>query len=358
MAIFSDAVLALGKNGKAPSGLLESAIARAIRSYQHGGRPLFQWWNGASTTGPAVFTIARPNFLEGGGKRLRAAVHAMPTGGAPSTTSGVILNGFTNEHMPGFSTDYPEQVTPLTGLSQDPGDDVVTGTVEEVTVGTDSLHAYAGCVYEDAIPDYVPSETVDSSKFAAGRDILGVQAGSYGSNEHLVDRFDHVWRNRRPVLTWSAMAPNYAAFTASPQDYRYIFDQTVGDGGTAPAADGPAMTLPCYAAGMGRNNTVRVYVYVLAAMSGSTDDGTLGVANKDANGNMQAFQALQNPVTISGTSYAWYPSLGAFDPATAPYFLAPTGVAFDRLCIGARSEGATDVVRIKSLMMFVYPSMA
>ncbi len=358
MANFDDAIVNLGKNEQAPRGALESAIARTVRNRQHGGRPIFHWWGGNSaTTGPIIYRIAHPNMLEGGGKRIRAAVHAVGTGLAATTTSGVILEGYTN-FQDGLTTDYPEDVAYLRNLTRDTGDDTVTGEIDDIFVGTDNIHAYAGCVYEDAIPDPVPTETVDPTKFGSTRDILGAQTGSYGSDTQLVDRFDHVWRNRRPVLNWSAANPAYINFTESSEEYRYIFDQTIGDGGTAPADDGPAMTLPCAYAGIGNNSTVRVYPFINASMSGSSDAGSIAVAHKDSNGNMQAFAALENPYLFGEPDWAWYPSLGAFDPASSPYFEAPTGVAFDRICIGARSEGPTDTVRIRSLMLLVYPSMA
>jgi hypothetical protein len=108
----------------------------------------------------------------------------------------------------------------------------------------------------------------------------------------------------------------------------------------------------------GRETQVRVYVFVLAAMSGGTDTGTIAVANKNASGTMGAMAALTNPQTIAGTGFTWYPSLGAFDPATCPYFNAYAGTTFDRVCLGARSSGATDKVQIRSVMFAVVPSIA
>lgn len=360
MGNFSDAVLNRGRNGEAPYGSVEAAIARNIRDRQHGGRPFFHWWGGnAATTGSAIYRIARPNFLEGGGRHMRASVHVLGTGAAASTTAGVIIDGFTNGYDPDFSTDYPEKVVYLRNQVPDvTTHDVVSGELDEVTIGSDNVHLYAGCVYEDAIPDPDPTETVDPTKFGSTKDIIGTQAGSYGSNTQLVDRFDHVWRNRRPDICWAAPNPSYIEFATSSEDYRYIFDQSVGDGGTAPAADGPAMTLPSYASGIGRSATVRVYVFINAAMSGATDAGSIAVAHRDFDGDMQTFAALENPYTFGGTGYAWYPSLGAFDPATAPYFDMPTNLPYDRICIGARSEGATDKARIKSIECFVFPSLA
>jgi hypothetical protein len=65
---------------------------------------------------------------------------------------------------------------------------------------------------------------------------------------------------------------------------------------------------------------------------------------------------ITNPVTISGATYAWYPALGAFDPGANAYFDGYAGL--DRVCLGAKSSGATDKVRMRTRMMAVYHSLA
>jgi hypothetical protein len=82
-------------------------------------------------------------------------------------------------------------------------------------------------------------------------------------------------------------------------------------------------------------------------MSGATNTGTIGVANKDSSGtSASAPSAITNTPTISGTSFAWYPTLASWDPSTSPYFLAYAGSTFDRVALCAKSSGSTDSVRI------------
>lgn len=353
---FTDETINLvGKNGQAPCGSVERAIAQMIRIRQHEGRHLYHWWNGlgTSTTG-TLMRIVRPNFLEGGGRRLRSDAHVTANGGA-NATAGLILSGHANPRQPPLSGSIDYNI----GNTND-DDDNVTGLVDEITIGATHANLLSGCLYEDGIPsgDVIAAETVDASKWASGREIIATQTSSLGDDESLVERFQHVWRNRGVVYNWTAGENSYVDFIESPGDWRYIFDQTVGDTGTAPSATGPAITLPAYAAGIQRQATVRVYVYVLAAMSGNTDTGVIGVANKDSNGTMQtSFSALTNGAAISGTTFSWYPGTGAFDPAAGPYFEAPTGVAFDRVCFGAKSGGVTDTVKVRSFAFFVYPSL-
>lgn len=348
---FPDNILKHGMNGTAPRGALMNGIAKVIRARQHEGSTLYHWWNINASTGTTVLQIARTNFLEGGGRRQRGSAYLVTSGGSPVGDPGITIDGNLNTFP------QTDDSTTVLGLEDD-DDDNVTGELDQTTIGTDGVYGHAGCLYNDAIPDIDPVDTIDSSKFEAGRDVLATQTGSLGSMDRMRDRFDHVWRMRRLVFPWSCTQDKYVEFGVSSQDWRYIFDQTIGTGGTAPAADGPAITIPAYASGIANFGIVRIYVSVYAAMSGATDDGLMGIANKDANGSMQAFQAMQNPVTITGTTFAWYPSIGAFDPATHMYFDSPTGVAFDRACIGAKADGATDKVRIRGLALFMYPSLA
>ncbi len=346
---FTDGQLKAGTNGKPALGRVQGAIADAIRARQHEGRTVYHLWDGDSTTGATIYRISRPNFLEGGGRRLRSTFQ-VTTSGTPTTTPGVTIAGTFN---PAPISSVLAQVFGAVGAT----DDDVTGELDETIIGTDSVGIASMCLYEDAIKDYTIADTIDSSKFAAARDVLATQTGSYGTMDQMRDRFDHTWKMRRPVFNWSTDNAEYIEFSESSEEYRYIFDQSIGDGGTAPSASGPACTLPAYACGFANFNIVRVFVNVYAAMSGNTDGGTIGIANKDANGSMQAFQDLQLPATIGGTGYAWYPSLGSFDPSTDQYFDAPIGSAFDRFCIGAKSDGSTDNVRIKAVSLFIYPSL-
>jgi hypothetical protein len=359
---FPDQLLPQGRNGAAPFGGVENMIANRLQYKQHQGRPLLHWWGGwdagaitFATSGATVFRFARHDALEGGGRRLRMDVHSLPPkNAADSTTAGVVLSGYNNPvGANGTGAYYPNQILVAGGLT-DNDDDEVTAAVDEITIGFDNVRPVAGCVYEDQIKALNVSDTVGGDQFKAGAEVIATLSGSYYTMDRLRDRLNHVHQNRTTQISWACRDDEYVEFATSSQAYRYIFDQTIGTGGTAPSATGPADTLPNLYAGYGISTLVRVYVYVYAAMSGNTDTGTLAVANK-ASGAMGAMTALTNPVSIGGTGYAWYPSLGSLTASTGAYFLSPTTAAFDRICLGARSGGATDKVRIKAWTMIVYP---
>lgn len=362
---FPDDVLNMGRNGSAPRATIEAAIASRLQYKQHQGRALFHWWGGWNAhalgydvTGATVFRFARHHALQGGGRHLRMTAHILPPLSAPSATPGINIAGFNNPTgWNGVGAYYPNQLLIAGGLT-DGDDDEYPSVVEENTIGFDSVRPVAGCIYEDQIKDIQASDTVQSDLITSGADVLATQAGSYQTLDRLRDRMNHVRQNRTTQISWASRGDEYIELATSSHAYRYLYDQTIGTGGTAPSATGPALTLPNHYAGYGIDTQVRVFVYVYAAMSGNTDGGTIAVANKTS-GSMGAMTALTNPATIGGTGYAWYPSLGAdIDPTTDAYFLSPTNLTapfFDRICLGARSEGTTDKVRIKAWTMIVYP---
>ncbi len=360
---FPDNVLSQGRNGAAPRGVLQATMVDVLQYKQHEGRPLFHWWGGwdykginYATSGATVFRMARHHALEGGGRHLRMDAHVLPSKNiADSTTGGIVFTGYSNPvGEKGTGAYYPPNVTYAGGLT-DNDDDEAPALVEENTIGFDNVRPVAGCIYEDGIKSLQSSDTVTSGGMASGRDILATQSGSYSTLDRLRDRLNHVHQNRTTQIGWACPDNSYIEMSTSSHAYRYLFDQAIGTGGTAPSATGPAITLPNRYAGYGISTQVRVYVYVYAAMSGATDGGTLSVANKDAGGTMGTMTALTNPQTIGGTGYAWYPSLGALSTSAGAYFQSPTNPAFDRICLGARSEGTTDKIRIKAWMMVVCP---
>ena len=362
---FPDQALRLGQNGAAAPGNVQAAIAKQIQYRQHQGRTLFHWWGGwdekginVQTNGVTVFRFARHNALVGGGRQMRADVQCV----APAlntTTQGIVFDGFLNFTSQNASTaTYPIGLNVRVGCQ--PGaatDGAITGNVEEQTIGFNAIRPVAGCIYEDQINQINISDTVVDTALAPGRDILATQAGAYGTLSVMASVMNLVQQNRRTQISWSCPDDSYLEFSASTQSWRYAFDQTIGDGGIAPANTGPAFTLPNQFCGYGLSTGVRVYVYVYAAMSGATDSGSIGIANKTLDGSsFVSFRALTNPPTIGGTGYAWYPSLGAgIVASTDAYFLSTAVAAFDRVLIGAKSGGATDKVRIKAWTMIVYP---
>ena len=131
-------------------------------------------------------------------------------------------------------------------------------------------------------------------------------------------------------------------------------ERLLGGGGTNFSATGPAITLPLANAGGGRRTQLRVYVFVYASMSGTTNTGSIGVANKSSSGTMAtSATALTNAATISGSTFAWYPTLSTWTPGTGQYFSGYTGSAFDRIGL---CSGATDTIRIGAWTMIVAPA--
>lgn len=358
-----DGIFRAVRNGFAPYGSIQAMMARRIQYKQHQGRTLFHWWGGwrekginFDVTGATVFRFARHNALEGGGRHLRMNAHVMqPKDPTASATSGINFDGHDNAFAPtADGAYYPDKMVMARGYLTDSDDDIST-TVDETYIGFDNVRPVAGCVFEDQIRDMNPEDTVMDNQFAGGREVLATQTGSFSTMDRMRDRINHVHQNRNTQISWACPDDSYFEFNGS--DYRYMFDQTIGDGGTAPSFDGPGITLPVPYAGYGIASQVRVYLYVYAAMSGTTDHGTVAVANKDATGAMGAMTPLVNGATISGTSYQWYPGLGALDPAAGAYFLSPTGIVFDRVCIGGRSEGTTDKLRVKAWTLVVFPGI-
>lgn len=358
-----DAMLAATRNGFAPYGNIQATMVRRLQYKQHEGRVLFHWWGGWNakginfdTSGATVFRFGRHNALEGGGRHLRMNAHVMqPKDPAASTTTGITFNGRNNAFSPNADgAYYPDKMVMSRGLLTDTDDDI-SGVVDEVYIGFDNVRPVAGCVFEDTIRAVNADDTVTDNQIAGGREVLAVQTGSYSTLDRMRDRVNHVHQNRNTQISWACPDDSYFEFNGS--DWRYMFDQTVGDGGTAPDVQGPGVTLPVPYAGYGISSQVRVYLYVYAAMSGATDHGTVAVANKDAIGSMGAMAALFNGQTISGTSYQWWPPLGTIDSTVDAYFLSPTGIVFDRVLIGGRSEGTTDKLRVKAWSMIVYPAI-
>lgn len=195
-----------------------------------------------------------------------------------------------------------------------------------------------------------------------GLPIVGVRSGNLDSAETLRQlrvSLINAYQFRRGQVGWCAQAveadAKYVDFNTSSQNFRYIFKQSYGAGGLAHAVDAPALTLPLLYSAAGISTQIRCYVFVYARMSGGTDTGSIGIANRDASGVMAtSASALTNPVTISGTTWKWYPdklsaTTSRFNPATAPYFLGYAGAtspAYDRVALCAKSSGATNTVQI------------
>src|SRR6185312_1817107 len=218
-----------------------------------------------------------------------------------------------------------------------------SASAEEVTITSEEENGplMASGIFAQAGQSQVDSATsfpVGGANLHSKGNIVARSSLSLNSLHDFLTSYNDVFKRRRPQFGWcDARAGSYVDFTASKTNFRYIFDQTMGAGGTSFSAGGPAITLPLMYTAGGRDTQVRVYVYVYAAMSGATNTGTIGVANKNSSGTMASgASALTNGATISGTSFSWYPSLGSFDGSTEPYFLAYAGSRYDRVALCAK----------------------
>jgi hypothetical protein len=366
-AVFQDGVRSNSKNGAPTRSGVPGVLADVITARQHEGRPYGHFWGGQVTAdlqplNPAM-QMLRLNTLEGGCKSPRGVMYAIFGAGLASADTGFYAQDGTLNKFPGssFSQVYPEQVFSYP-ISPDPTTDtaVPSGEAEEQTIGTDSIILTSGVLFDNSVLEARPEDCITRDGFVPGADVIATKTGSRSTNARLIDRFEQVWQNNRPQIQWSSIGGTWCDFTEDPQQFRFWGNQTIGDGGTAPSLNGPGITLfGTRYAGAGLRDTVRVYVSVYAAMSGATDQGEIAIANRDTSGAMQPFAQIGSSGMISGTGFQWYPATGsAFDPATAPYFEAPTNQVYDRVLLGARSTGATDTVRIGAWHMAIYHSVA
>lgn len=376
-AFFDDAEREVGRNGLAATGRIMGRIAKAINQAAHAGRPFFSF---------VIRSITGTNPV------LRQVYSGRNLGTSFEAGAAIYTQHQLAEDVEGFVSGQGIQVTIdgvdyLTEVSFDLGN---ADTTSGVTYPNDSrtVAVFSGAGYSADLAELVVEATTEnypqirgmslwqpaidsaptSSSIPVGTsdlhqkgEIVGVRASS---NEHLgtfLSVFRNTWYYQRPQLGWSLINPgtNYLSMTTSRTQFRYVFDQAYGTGGTSFTGTGPALTLPLMHSAASRRNQIRVYVFVYAAMSGTTNTGTIGVANRDTNADMAtSASALTNGATISGTSFQWYPSPGSFNPATSPYFLGYAGSIPDRVALCARSSGATDAVRIAAWTMIVQHSVA
>lgn len=370
--LFDDSAQDLVKNGASTRADIMRAIAQNVQHYQYAGRPLFHYWGGQLIANEHnLYRFLRYDVLEGGGGSVRSRHAILPPGAVtPTSTQGIRVDediaydsfrgGGINNAVTTYA--YPENTEEME--ARGPTRTVNDGVLDFRVGPIDNASPYmmSGCFYEDAVYFADPSKTVLPDGFIPNAGIIATKTGARATDDVLRDRFQHVWKYRRPTIGWSARRPGGGGainFTVSKNDYRFIFDQSIGDGGTAPSATGPAFTLPLRHSAAGLRNQIRVYVWVFACLSAGTGTGTLAVANLDSGGSMTAMTALTNNVAITGTTFQWWPATGAsvFDPSTDPHFNGYAGGDYDRILLGAKTNG-TASVKIGAYQMLVLHSTA
>jgi hypothetical protein len=366
LALLDDGATDDCSNGVLARASVMANAIRALRYIQHAGRPIFHL-----VGQPSVFANAqerrfiRLDTLDGGGRYLAGLVGGIRNTTTVSATQGLRLSEGVTPHDTAWPSTasvnrYPEDLVPIdiVGPLHTGSAPATVNGYELGQIDAQSPQLSSACIYEDARSKEDSDIIAMEDPFVPNNGIVATKSGSRSTLDVARERFLHVWRNRRPHFGWSGQYPDttgYIDLTTSKNNYRYIFDQTIGDGGTAPSATGKAATLPLRYSGAGRRTQIRVYVWVYARLSAGTGTGTIAVANKDASGTMGGMTALTNNVAITGTSFTWWPHTGSWDPATNAYFNGYAGGAFDRVLVGGKTSG-TASLQIGAYMLVPFHS--
>lgn len=385
-----DSELTRAQNAQpATAGTVGKEIA-LVNQAAHAGRPFFSWVQGdlgtnLTATGhyPLVEILScfRQVYMASNRGATTESGEIMGVTVADTHDAGFLTGqGFTVSigtatthaywnYTTQVTTTFPDQATRLPfvsswGYSTLPA---------EVLIGADTANfaqPVAGSIWQDPVNsiDSTKGSAVGSADVIAKGEIIATRGTGVEQLTSLINVFRDTWFHQRPQGGWSTALPGMTDvrtstirgvhFTTSTRSFRYIFDQTYGGGGTNFSTGSPAMTLPLFRSAGGIRTQVRVYVFVYAAMSGATDVGGIGVANKDSGGTMATIASgVTNSVAITGTTFQWYPPLDStWHASTAPYFLAYTNSAFDRVALCAESSGATDHVIIGAFTFVVAPA--
>ena len=375
-ATLDDAWRAVGANGEPATAALMAQEIHLANQAAHAGRPFYTWAYNNIIGGDCtsmfrqVYMASNRAATNEYGRAVVMDHQFDPDGGVGfQTGQGLrIAIGTAMHDTPinfgdpvGFQS-YPASSTVVTytsafGFSTQPAEMIIGALT------TNNPQPRAGTIWQVPL-QMVPStkgSAIGSANVQSKGDIIGVRSTGDEQLTSLSDSIRDTWYHQRPQCGWSAPQPgtafNFIDFTTSKTNFRYIFDQSRGSGGAAFSATGPAMTLPLANAAAGLLTQLRVHVFVYAAMSGTTDTGSIAVANKDSGGTMALSPTvLTNGPTISGTTFQWYPSLSTWSPSTGAYFPGYAGGAFDRVALCAKSSGSTDSVRIAAFTLVVAPA--
>ncbi len=378
------------QNGKPAIASIVAKEISLLNQVTHAGHPIYTFAPGGFspnlTIAPATeitscyrqvyMPVNKGATTEGG--EILAVIHTAEGSPGFQTSQGidVSIGSQTSHTYWNFSTaasfDFPDNMTALPfaasyGYSTKPAEVIIGG------VTSNWPRPLAGTIWQDPVNsvDSAKASTAGSADVHSKGEIIAVRGTGVEQLTSLINVFRDSWFHQRPQGGWSTCLPGQLDpststsrgihFTTSTTQFRYIFDQTYGGNGTTITATSPAITLPLHHAGAGLSTQVRVYPFVYAAMSGTTNNGSIGVANKDSGGTMTAPAALTVPSggsspTITGTTFQWYPALSTWSNTTSAYFMGYTGSAFDRVALCAKSTGTTDHVIIGAFTLVVAPA--
>jgi len=367
-----DAALEPGKNGKPALAAQIQRIVTGLNRQSYSGRTLYTWWGGDDTTNShnVLRTVYNHHHQV---NSIACHLIGLDNDNTATTSQRASLEIDT---VSSSATDIPWSPGTSSPASTEPADltiagmrcDDVTGLFAPSTLKCDmsmgSMTANgpimtAGVIYEPAQTEIDPG-TASTAAWVPqdfARPDGGIVATAPGTGLADLDRLRlmllHTWNRKRPTFAWSIAKPgtNYVQFSTAPTAYRYIWDQTIGDTGTAPTITGPGLTVPLRYAGSGVNTTIKCALYVYAAMSDAIGTGYIAVSHKAAGGaSMTAFDRGTNPISVTGTSFAWYATMAS---ATPNFHALRTDLAYDRVVIGAkRGAGASGEVRIGAYALF------
>lgn len=387
-----DSAQVAGKNGQpALAGAIGSAV-KIANTFSLRARSIFNWWGGNSNTSE---TAAAPQVTtrylsrSAGHPHVYAQPLIVPIPDAPAvppatglkanysapgqdTTSfhPLVRNTKENINEPP-STWYPDfcHIEPIYRIlekSYAPG--VATALPLTIRAGGPTPDIFgpqlrSGMIIEGEMTG-LPNPAIGKSVISvdgltAGNDIIGSGgAGTIGTTGRdlagIRDFINALAREKRITFGW-CLAPGAGFLGASgivitATTPRYILNTNVGPGGgagvIAPTILGPGIPIPLRYTGHGRHTTVRIYVSVLARMTGG-GTGTLSYYNRDASttgvGGLVGPTALVNGPTISGTTLQWYPSGTSWVADTWPYLLgnAIPERETDRIILCGQSSGAS-----------------
>jgi hypothetical protein len=358
-----DAVCDLGKNGEPPFAEVIAAAAQRLNRLQYRGRSLYHWWAGDPISDSDDVLRTAWNNYHKPGRQLRAHLLIRRRNGAPVDGQAIRVTTDLGTY------DYPSGEADLSGGSapSDPHDlepfEIGSGIEEaaqgprNVSIGSRTANGptlNSGCLFEAAQPYIDPASSEGYIPLDWIAPNSGIVAASVSGTTRNMNRIRlqllHAWNRMRPSIAWSISKPgtNYIEFSTSAQAYRYIFDQTYGDGGSPLAVNGPGMTFPLYKSAAGVQLTVYVGCAVYAAMSATGCTGKIGLSS-----NTSAFSDVITG--ISGTAFAWYPTFAVNGESRA--LLAATVDGPLRVHLAAKSDTAAKYVRIGAFALYPIPSI-
>lgn len=364
---FDDADKALAKSGVPARASVILRLANALNSVANGGRMIRTFWRGYPASGDIRGYVAVWNHKHNPGRSINVRLLYYPDTTTPTAGQGVSLSISTSTAVTATSTwvfPYDFRSTtpkePPRGyfqFSQNYG--YTTTGIYELDLGNPTTNGPlvgGGMLFESAELNVDPSNSrisIPVTNYAAGLDVIGSSVvTSYAQLDTLRSQFLHTWNRCRPSIGWNAPG-SYIEFNTSTQSYRYIFDQTIGDGGTAASTTGPGVTFPLRYTGRGLQTSVSVAVFVYAAMTGTTNTGTIAITHKASGGASMENIAALTGITVNSTTPRWYPDLTT---ATLSTFNARTDLQPERILLCGKSSGATNNLRVYAWTMFPVPS--